>query len=161
LISIGSNLDKERNLPAAIDLLRTHPELTLLAVSPLYSTEPIGSDGRPTTQPLYHNAAVRVATDLDAPALHAVLRTIEEALGRIRTADKFAPRTIDLDLAYYGRDVVAFEGRRIPERDVLRFAHVAIPLAAVAPDWTHPETGATLSAIAARLIHPDTQFALE
>jgi 7,8-dihydro-6-hydroxymethylpterin-pyrophosphokinase len=80
--------------------------------------------------------------------LRQVLRTIETTLGRVRSADKFASRPIDLDLAYYGAGVVVVDGKTIPDEDVLRYAHVAVPLAAVAPTWLHPITGQSLTTIA-------------
>lgn len=149
LIALGSNIDRERNMAAAIDCLRAHPAIDVLAVSPVYATAPIGRDGAVTEQPVFANAAVRVETDLTAGDLRRELRTIEATLGRARTADKFAPRPIDLDIALYGSEVLEIDGHHIPDRDVLRFAHVAIPLADIAGDWIHPETGQSLAAIAA------------
>lgn len=149
LIALGSNIDRERNMVAAIDRLRAHPAIEVLAASPIYTTAPIGRDGAVTEQPVFANAAVRVETDLTAGDLRRELRAIEAALGRVRTADKFAPRPIDLDIALYGSEVLEIDGHHIPDRDVLRFAHVAIPLADIAGDWIHPETGQSLAAIAA------------
>jgi len=149
LIALGSNIDRERNMAAAIDRLRAHPAIDVLAVSSVYTTAPIGRDGAVTEQPVFANAAVRVETDLTAGNLRRELRAIETSLGRMRTADKFAPRPIDLDIALYGSEVLEIDGHHIPDRDVLRFAHVAIPLADIAGDWIHPETGQSLAAIAA------------
>jgi 2-amino-4-hydroxy-6-hydroxymethyldihydropteridine diphosphokinase len=155
LISLGSNIEKEVNLPAAIALLRQHPDILVLAVSPLLESGAIAADGGRAAQPAYHNAAVRAETTLTPEELRAALRDIEARLGRVRSADKFAPRTIDLDLSFYGSviaadgSVAAADGKPLPDPDVLRFAHVAIPLAAVAGEWVHPATGETLAAIAA------------
>ena len=79
------------------------------------------------------------------------LRAMEAALGRVRTADKFAPRPIDLDIIFYGAEVLDIDGHHIPDRDVVRFAHIALPAADIAGDWIHPETGQTLATIAAML----------
>lgn len=151
LIAVGSNEGKESNIPAAVDLLDAHPQIHVLAQSPAFATPAIGPDGLPAPQPEFHNAALLVETDLDPGSLQTALRAVEHQLGRVRTADKFAARPIDLDIAYYGDTCVELDGKRIPDGDVLRFAHVAIPLAAVAPEWRHPETGESLSAIAAHL----------
>jgi 2-amino-4-hydroxy-6-hydroxymethyldihydropteridine diphosphokinase len=151
LIALGSNIDRERNVPAALERLHAHPALRVLAVSPVYTTAPIGRDGAVTEQPVFANTAVRVETALPAAELRRELRTIEAALGRVRTADKFVPRPIDLDIALYGSEVLEIDGHHIPDRDVLRFAHVAIPLAEIAGDWLHPETGQSLAAIAATM----------
>jgi 2-amino-4-hydroxy-6-hydroxymethyldihydropteridine diphosphokinase len=145
---MGSNVDKERNLPAAVAALRDHPAVTVLASSPTYVTAAIGADGEQAAQPAFHNAALWVETELPPQALRTLLRNIEAQLGRVRGADKFAPRPIDLDIAFYGNQVLEVDGKAIPDPDVLRFAHVALPLAAVAPGWLHPEHGRPLSAIA-------------
>jgi 2-amino-4-hydroxy-6-hydroxymethyldihydropteridine diphosphokinase len=146
LISLGSNIDPERNLPQAVRLLaeRCH----LVAVSAVYETVPVGKK----EQPNFLNGAALVETDLGAAELKEnVLLAIEDELHRVRTQDKNAPRTIDLDIAFYGDEVIEVEGRQIPAPDVLRYAHVALPLADVAPFQPHPETGQTLSQIAERL----------
>ncbi len=152
LISMGSNIDKEINLPAAIALLQTNPKIMVLAVSPVLVTSALGADGQPANQPSFHNAGVLADTTLTPQQLRQLLRQIEAELGRVRSPDKFAPRPIDLDLAFYGDTVLtpsSGDGQQLPDPDVLRFAHVAMPLAAVAPDWVHPLTGTTLASIAA------------
>ncbi len=151
IIALGSNIDRERNMPAAIDRLRAHPEMELVAVSPIYTTAAIGRDGGTSGQPVFANAAARIATTLAAAELRRELRAIEAELGRVRTADKFAPRPIDLDIVLYGSEIMDVDGHHIPDRDVLRFAHVALPAADIAGDWIHPETGQSLATIAAML----------
>lgn len=151
LIALGSNIDRERNMAAAIDRLRAHPQMELVAVSPIYTTAAIGSDGAESGQPIFANAAARIATALPAAKLRHELRAMEAALGRVRTADKFAPRPIDLDIIFYGAEVLDIDGHHIPDRDVVRFAHIALPAADIAGDWIHPETGQTLATIAAML----------
>lgn len=147
LITVGSNVARETNLPRALWKLASLPELRVLAVSPVYETPAVG----PEAQPAYYNAAVLIETDLTPATLRQVLRGIEADLGRVRTEDKFAPRPIDLDIAFFGDRVFDLEGRHIPDPDVLCFPHLAVPLADIAPDWRHPETGQTLAAIVAEL----------
>lgn len=152
LIAAGSNIAKEANVPAAVARLEAQPHVTVLEVSSVLETPAIGADGQPAPQPSYHNVGLRAATTLELPAVRRLLREIETELGRVRGKDKFAPRTIDLDLAYYGERQAAETtggGEQPLDGDVLRYAHVAIPLAEVAPHWVHPETGTTLAAIAA------------
>lgn len=145
-LSLGSSLDKERNLPAGVRLLAQHGRI--LAVSPVYETAPVGNADDPT----FFNAAVVLATPLDAETLKAsVLRAVEDQLGRQRTADRNAPRTFDADIALFNHQILTVAGRRIPDPDILRHAHIAVPLADVAPDYRHPESGETLADIAARL----------
>lgn len=157
LITLGSNLDRDRNIQRALAELEHHPHLRVLAVSPVYITPAIGADGQPSGQPDFANAAVRAETDLEPAALRQALRAIEAAMGRIRTADKFAARPIDLDLAFYGQELIELADKQLPDPDVLRFAHVAIPLADVAGDWVHPQSGRTLADIAAELMDKETE----
>ncbi|MBW7885047.1 MAG: 2-amino-4-hydroxy-6-hydroxymethyldihydropteridine diphosphokinase [Caldilineaceae bacterium] len=158
LVLMGSNVDKESNLPRALALLAAHAHIELVATSPTYATVAIGQDGGAVSQPGFHNAAALLETTLSPEELRQELRAMEAQLGRVRTADRFAPRTIDLDIALYDDVVVRVDGRQIiPDPDILRFAHVAIPLAAVAPDWVHPQTGGTLAAIAQTFDEVETE----
>lgn len=151
VLTLGSNIDKERNLPAAVALLAARTRV--LAVSPVYETEPIGL----LAQPIFFNAAVLLATDQPAAALKdGLLRDIETRLKRVRQADNNAPRTIDLDIVLYDDQVFDYtpadgRPRHIPDRDLLRFAHCALPVADLLPVMAHPETGEPLATLAARL----------
>jgi 2-amino-4-hydroxy-6-hydroxymethyldihydropteridine diphosphokinase len=151
VLTLGSNIDKERNLPAAVRLLAERARL--IAVSSVYETRPTGL----LDQPNFFNAAVLLETD-ESPAelKDGLLREIETRLKRVRQADKNAPRTIDLDIALYDDRVFDYtpadgRPRHIPDRDLLRFAHCALPVADLLPDMAHPETGEPLAAVAARL----------
>lgn len=91
-------------------------------------------------------------TELSPVDLKGCLGQIEAQLGRVRVpGDKFAPRTIDLDISLYGDAVLELDGRHIPDPDGLRYAHIAVPLADITPAWRHPEDGRTLGEIAAEL----------
>jgi 2-amino-4-hydroxy-6-hydroxymethyldihydropteridine diphosphokinase len=143
LVSLGANIQPERNLPEAVRRLGRC--CRLLAVSPVYETPPVGR----TDQPNFLNAAVRLETYRSPAELKGeVLLEIEKELGRVRTADKNAPRTVDLDISLFGDQVLELEGRHIPDPDILEFPHVARPLADLAPGFRHPETGQTLAQIA-------------
>jgi 2-amino-4-hydroxy-6-hydroxymethyldihydropteridine diphosphokinase len=146
-ILLGSNIDKERNLPEAVRLLTTFDRV--VAVSSVYETAPVGREN----QPHFFNAAVRVETELPAAAFRdQVLAKVEQRLGRVRTADKNAPRTIDADMILFNEDVFELdETHHIPDPELLEFPHIAVPIAELAPEMIHPETGERLDAIAARL----------
>ena len=145
-ISIGSNIEPEKNMSRGLELLAGLCEIT--EVSPVYVTKPVGS----TDQPAFLNAAVIVNTPLSASALKQdVLLPIENKLKRVRVEDKFAPRTLDLDIVLFDYDVIDVNGRHIPDPDILRYAHIAVPLADVAPYYVHPETGQALNEIAASI----------
>ncbi len=145
VISAGSNIDREQNLPEAINRLRRHHRIEVQRVSRLYDTVAVGG---PEGAAPYFNVAMLVFTDLSLAELRAELHAIEESLGRVRTDDPNAPRTIDLDVSYYA-DMV--DPPQLPDPAVLDRAHVAIPIAEIVPDWVHPVTGATAGDIAADL----------
>lgn len=141
---LGSNIDPERHLPAAVRQLAN--DGCIRAVSGVWESAPVGF----ADQPNFLNAAVLLETDLSAAAIqHGVIPTIERSLNRIRDpVNKNGPRTIDVDLALFNRDVLQIDGRRIPAADVLLRAFVAVPLAELEPGYVHPETGQTLFDIA-------------
>ncbi len=121
----------------------------------MYRSEPVGSANAPT----FLNAAVSFHTELPPASLKFDhLRPIEMRLGRVRGPDPNAPRTIDLDIALMG-DLVLHsprEGIEIPDPDILTCAHVALPLADLAPHAVHPVSHETLTEIAARF--PDRRI---
>lgn len=142
-LSLGSNIDPERNLPAAVDHLAKYGRVK--AVSGVWETTPIGF----LDQPNFLNAAVLLETHLSAVVLREeAIATIEATLGRVRTKNKNAPRTIDIDIMFFNHDLIDLKGRRIPDPEVLERPFVAIPLAEIAPDYVHPETGQGLLEIA-------------
>jgi 7,8-dihydro-6-hydroxymethylpterin-pyrophosphokinase len=82
---------------------------------------------------------------------------MEAAQGRVRTTDKAAPRTLDLDIVFYGQEPLILGNRRIPDPDVIRFAYLALPLADIAPHWIHPDNELTLRQIANNLAHTEME----
>ncbi len=144
-ISIGSNIEPERYVPMSVRQLAGVG--AVCAVSTVYQSPAVG----PGPQPDYLNAAVLVRTSIDPVDLRARLRELESALGRLRTPDKYAPRTVDLDLCLYGAVVLDGPGWAIPSPEILERAYLAVTLAELAPDFLHPVTGEPLSAIAGRL----------
>jgi 2-amino-4-hydroxy-6-hydroxymethyldihydropteridine diphosphokinase len=145
-ILLGSNIDPARNTVAAVRLLRE--ACRALAVSSAYETVPVGG----ADQPSYINAAVVIETPLDPSRLKEdVLYPIERQLGRVRSGDRYAPRTIDLDLVLFDSQIIRLDGSQIPDPTITRHAYAAIPLAEIAPDYVHPTTGQTLAEIAAEM----------
>jgi 2-amino-4-hydroxy-6-hydroxymethyldihydropteridine diphosphokinase len=144
-LSLGSNIEPERNLPAAVDRLGRWGRVQ--AVSTVWESAPLGF----ADQPNFLNAVVLLETSLSAQALRQeAIASIETALGRVRSANKNAPRTIDIDIMLFNHDVLQVGRRRIPSSEVLERPFVAIPLAEVAPDYIHPEIGQPLRQIAGR-----------
>jgi 2-amino-4-hydroxy-6-hydroxymethyldihydropteridine diphosphokinase len=142
-LALGSNIEPERNLRAAVVQLAQFGRVR--ATSRVWQTAPIGY----VDQPDFLNAAVLLETHLSAQALREqAIAQIETALGRVRTENKNAPRTIDIDIMLFNKDVLTVGQRRIPDPEVLERPFVAIPLAEIAPDYVHPQTGRTLREIA-------------
>lgn len=148
LISVGSNVDRERHLPEAVRLLRRNRFIDVNEVSRVFESPSIGG---PSDAPDFYNAAVHACTGLAPKQLRDELRHIEAVLGRVRGEDPDAPRTIDLDIAYYEDLVEDSEGLRIPDPEVLKAPHVVVPIADVAAEWVHPETSQTAYEIASAL----------
>lgn len=144
VVSLGSNIDPERNLPAALERLRDRPELEALATSPIYRTAAVGPPG----QTDFLNAAVLVETALDAPGLRTLMRSIEADMGRQRTGAAFAPRVIDLDIILFEGFDGEIDGTRIPDPEISEMPHLAVPAADVAPDWGYGDGGKPLWVIA-------------
>jgi 2-amino-4-hydroxy-6-hydroxymethyldihydropteridine diphosphokinase len=136
-VSIGSNVDRERNIQGALEALtqRFGP----LAVSTIYETAAVGFDGQP-----FYNLVVGFDSDESVDAIRAELRRIEDAHGRRRNGvPKFSSRTLDLDLLLCG-DVVD-HAAQLPHPDVVKYAFVLGPLAELAPDLCHPELGQSIA----------------
>lgn len=153
LVGLGSNVEPDRHLPAAVRLLAERLEVR--ALSSAWATPPVG----PAGQPPFLNAAALVATHLAPDDLKAaVLREVERRLGRVRTEDRFAPRQIDLDLVIYPADGPQAGEQPTASRclvidpDLHREAHLAVPAAELLPDWVHPATGEPLARLAERLV---------
>ena len=137
LIGLGSNIEPEKNIQAALDLLGKHTKI--VKQSSIWQTPAVGSSG-----PDYLNAAALVKTSLPLENLKSdLLAGIESSLGRIRSADKYMDRTIDLDVLIYNNIEV--------DPELWSQAHIAVPASELCPDFINTETGEELSSAAARL----------
>jgi 2-amino-4-hydroxy-6-hydroxymethyldihydropteridine diphosphokinase len=145
LLSLGSNVEPEKNLLAAVRELGRYGRVR--QVSGVWQSPPLGN----TDQPDYLNAALWLETSLSAWELkETAIAEVEARLGRVRGADRNAQRTIDIDIMLFNHECFRIGQRSIPDPEVLERPFVAIPLAEIAPDYIHPETGETLAEIAAR-----------
>jgi 2-amino-4-hydroxy-6-hydroxymethyldihydropteridine diphosphokinase len=145
VISIGSNIDPEHNIPRAIQLLSNH--LFIIKESSIWQTPAVGSQG-----PDFLNAAILAETARAPDEIkEKILKKIENDLGRIRTENKSADRTIDLDLILY--DGVC------RDHDLWTQAHIAVPVSDLIPDVINPKTGKTMFQTASELL-PDSGFIL-
>lgn len=137
VLCLGANIDPEINMQRAIALLRNR--IYVAALSTCYEAEAIGTSG-----PNFLNMAVTIATDLNAEEIKTqVIGEIEAALGRVRTADKYAPRTIDID-------IIVFDGV-VLDTSLWKRAYIAKTCGELMPGLSHPETGETIAQVGTRL----------
>ena len=132
-VSIGSNIDREQNIDAALRELAT--EYGELEQSSVYESDAVGFDSTP-----FYNLVVGFRTEDSPREVQDRLHAIENHHGRLRTA-RLAARTLDLDLLLYD-DLVMSEGKLVlPRNDIDRYAFVLAPLAEIAGSEQHPVTG--------------------
>lgn len=134
-ITIGSNIEPEKNIPKALESLCER--CTIEAVSRFYRSRPLN---RPE-QADFINGACVIETDLAPRNLkYKILREIEDSLGRVRTDDRYAARTIDLDIALYEDMVMAQEDLALPDPNIIERPFLYLPLLDVDADLRVPGT---------------------
>ena len=130
-ISLGSNINREKNTRTGIDALRqAFGKLTLSAV---YESEAVGFTGD-----AFYNMVISCETSTAVHETNQILRDIEDANGRDRSGPKFSSRTLDLDLLLYDKLQLDEDGLKLPRGEILKNAFVLWPLAEIAPDLQHP-----------------------
>lgn len=146
-VSIGSNIEPEKNVRFAIAALRAaFGELT---VSPVYRTAAVGFDGED-----FLNLVVGFDSELPVEEIDDMLDQMEANAGRQRGAPKFAPRTLDIDLLLYGNEIVSGERLKLPRKEITEYLFVLQPLADIAAEQPHPVLGRTMRELLATLEFP-------
>jgi 2-amino-4-hydroxy-6-hydroxymethyldihydropteridine diphosphokinase len=136
-LNIGSNIEPERHLQKAVRYLRRQGEVK--AVSNAWQSHAFGSDG-----PDFLNACILFLTPMTPRELkEQVIRPIEAKLGRVRGGDRFAPRTIDIDIILFDDEPFGWE--------FWSNAFVVVPLADILPDFQHPLSYEKLARVAAHM----------
>ncbi|AUV02558.1 2-amino-4-hydroxy-6-hydroxymethyldihydropteridine diphosphokinase [Phytobacter ursingii] len=144
-IAIGSNLASPlEQVKAALDAIGEIPQSRVVAVSSFYRTPPLG----PQDQPDYLNAAVALETTLEADALLDHTQRIELQQGRVRKAERWGPRTLDLDIMLFGDRVIQTPRLTVPHYDMRNRGFMLWPLFEIAPELVFPD-GVTLAAVLA------------
>ena len=140
-IAVGSNIEAERNVADALELLCRC--VLIIAVSRFYWTPALGA---PDSSPDFLNGVVEIETELEPRELkRSVMLEVESELGRERDAEKYAPRTIDLDLVLHGDVVCSEEGLILPAPEILERPFVALPLLELEPEIVLPGVDRPLS----------------
>jgi 2-amino-4-hydroxy-6-hydroxymethyldihydropteridine diphosphokinase len=146
-IAIGSNLASPlEQVNAAVNALAEIPGSQVISVSSFYRTPPLG----PQDQPDYLNAAVALETSLTAEELLNHTQRIELQQGRTRKAERWGPRTLDLDIMLFGDEVLNTPRLTIPHYDMKNRAFMLWPLFEIAPELRFPD-GPALRAVLANL----------
>ena len=144
-LGIGSNLgDRQANMEKALKLLGDTLQIEL--VSSIYEAEPVGY----IEQPMFLNAVCRGQTELGPLQLLSLVKGMEASLGRVSSFPN-APRTIDLDIIFYGNMIMQTPELTIPHPRLEERAFVLIPLLEIAPDLRHPISGESIEDLAARV----------
>ena len=152
-LTLGSNMNQERCYPLAVKKIAELGEIA--AVSPVYEIEPVGLEEGAGN---FLNGAVLLLTELTPEELKTHLQEdVEKVLGRVHlSGEPWLSRPIDVDIALWGDTVGSILGRPVPHPDILRFVHVALPLADLMPDLVHPVDGRTMAEIAGELVGTGT-----
>jgi 2-amino-4-hydroxy-6-hydroxymethyldihydropteridine diphosphokinase len=136
--SIGSNLgDRLSNLQGAVDAIRDTPDVIVVDVSSVYETDSVGG---PADSPAFLNLIIVAETTLDPRTLLERALAIEDAYGRVR-AERWAPRTLDVDLITVGKTQTDQEDLRLPHPLAHERAFVLVPWAEIDPDGRVPGRG--------------------
>ncbi|MFT0211674.1 2-amino-4-hydroxy-6-hydroxymethyldihydropteridine diphosphokinase [Pseudomonas sp. F1_0610] len=141
-VGMGSNLaTPEEQLIQALKALAHIPCTTLLDYSSFYSTTPVG----PQDQPRFVNAVAKIETELEPLALLDALQSIELEQGRLRKAERWGPRTLDLDLLLFADQIIRHERLIVPHYQMHLRAFVLEPLIELCPTGLRLPTGVDLA----------------
>lgn len=154
-LSIGSNVEPEKNLREAVAALKKRTNV--LAISSVYQSKPYGFKD----QPDFLDICVKLSTPLLTAAFKlSTIDRIEKMQGRDRNNQltKDGPLPLDIDILIWGEGKFHYGSKpwRVPHPNIVKYASVIIPLAELAPDMVHPEEGVTMKAIAERFDGKDT-----
>lgn len=144
-LGLGSNVgERKQNLDAALHFISQR--LKVDKTSSVYDTAP---EDNPN-QPHFLNLVARAYTTLEPLALLTLLKGIETKMGRLSTK-RYSPRTIDIDILFYGKQTLSTPELTIPHLRIAERAFVLMPLEEIAPELTHPLSGKSATQMLAEL----------
>lgn len=135
-IAVGSNLgDRRLTIDQAIESIKARRDISLVQVSSMIETDPVGE----IEQGAYLNGMIHIQTRMEARELLEFMMSVEQSLGRDRSAEqRWGPRTIDLDLIVFGDQVIDEPGLQVPHPRLHERGFVLVPLCEIAPDIAVP-----------------------
>ncbi len=160
-ISLGSNQgDRVGFIQQAMQLLKDNGHLRIIECSSLYETQPVGAN----SSEWFVNAVAVLETDLSVHELLAVCQEVEKRLVAMHFAEKLPAtgtrqeepgRIIDLDILFYGDQLVETDVLQVPHPKIEKRAYALVPLLEVAPELTHPRSGKTIAQLHEELPLPE------
>lgn len=149
-IGFGSNVGNRQDFcDRAVTLLSLLPHSEVVGISPLYETQPVLDHAHPGEE-WFLNGAIQLHTDVTPNSLIMVCREIERSLGRDEN-DRKGPRTLDLDLLFYGQRIIDEPDLVVPHPRLHQRRFVLAPLADLDPAWEHPVLHRTVAALLTEL----------
>jgi len=155
-LCVGSNIgDRVGYLQQANILLKDTAGINVLASSSIYETEPVEIKD----QEWFINAVLEIETTVDASSLLQECLRIEKQLGRDRSSEKrWGPRTLDLDILFYGKEILSSESLQIPHPRMHERAFTLVPMLELNPDFEHPIIKKTIFEIHDELTDPEEVY---
>lgn len=155
-LCLGSNRgDRVGYVQQSTSLLGELHDTKIIRTSSLYETQPWLE--KETTW--FVNAVIEIKTSLSAQELLSECLRIEKQLGRTRDSeDHFADRTIDIDILFYGKDVINEDNLRVPHKFLHQRAFVIVPFLEINPDFIHPELNKSMSDLYDELENPEMVY---
>ena len=154
-IGAGANLGEPvHQIRLAQDALQKSPGVEFLGASSLYRTQPMG----PVEQSPFINAVFALEPEIGPHDLLSLLLEIEQNMGRVRK-ERWGPRVIDLDLLFFGEEIIKGPGLEVPHPRLHERRFVLAPLAEIAPGFVHPVLQKSVSELLAGL--PEGDFWVE
>jgi 2-amino-4-hydroxy-6-hydroxymethyldihydropteridine diphosphokinase len=154
-LSLGSNFgDRIGYVQQATSLLGACDGITIVRTSAFYETEPWGMN----SENWFVNAVLEIKTGFSAQKLLEECQRIEAQLGRKRSENGYADRTIDIDILFYNKDIINEENLIIPHKFVHLRAFTLVPLLELIPNFEHPVLHKTISELHNDLENPEMVF---